>query len=146
MSRPGSNSGVKAIIINRERIKERMQQRQLFHQQQTRRSQLSAVREMDEGRQSGQIDDASSSTNRFDTSPSLVDSAGQGRTSGESDHVAPEWNDWKDIGSEFGVDVYDAEVWECLLALEEEIRQEQLFQLYDQANGNEWDEYYRSLQ
>lgn len=57
----------------------------------------------------------------------------------------PVVQDWSDIGNEFGVNIHDSDVMECLLALEDEIRQEQLFLFYDQTNGNEWEDYYNSL-
>ncbi|EPY30416.1 hypothetical protein STCU_04077 [Strigomonas culicis] len=55
-------------------------------------------------------------------------------------------DNWSEVVAGFDVDCTDAATLQHLLAMEEEIRQEALVTLYEQANeAVDWDEYYRSL-
>lgn len=160
-SSPDKHQGVKAIQINRARIKERIQEKHRQQSQQVRQSRLSGLREADDdndrnvdeqegqqfrGQWTASAHATASPTGMLPTLTSSCTPASSGLCFGPDGTVMmPVVQDWSDIGHEFGVNILDADVMECLLALEEEIRQEQLFSFYDQTNGNEWEEYYNSL-
>lgn len=144
------HQGVKAMQMNRDRIKERIQEKHQLQRQRVRDSRLSGLRKAEVGETCG---DGTGAGIRW------ASVTGHGEVGSSSAHVPdtalccnpdgtltlPAVQDWSDIGHEFGVNIHDADVMEYLLALEEEIRQEQFFQFYDQTNGNEWEDYFRSL-
>jgi hypothetical protein len=150
---PDKQQSVKAIQINRARIKERIQEKHRQQSQQVRQGRLRGLREADDGhglpsdvyqqQQQKQLR-PSCTPNRM--APTLSSSSSSGLCfNSDGTVMVPVVQDWSDIGHEFGVDISDVDVMQCLLALEDEIRQEQLFMFYDQINDNEWDEYYHSL-
>ncbi|KPI90718.1 hypothetical protein ABL78_0154 [Leptomonas seymouri] len=151
-SPPDKRQGVKAIQINRARIKERIQEKHRQQNQQVRQGRLSALREADgsavlssDHLQDQRYTSAHGESSSAGTVLTLDSVSGALCFNVDGTLVMPVVRDWSDIGHEFGVNIHDTDVMECLLALEDEIRQEQLFQFYDQTNGNEWDEYYHSL-
>ncbi|CAM43703.1 conserved hypothetical protein [Leishmania braziliensis MHOM/BR/75/M2904] len=141
------HQGVKAMHINRDRIKERIQEKHREQRQRVRDSRLGGLRRAESGETSdhawcagtreaavtGHSEVESSTTRAPDTTLCY-----------NSDEIltTSAVQDWSDIGHEFGVNIHDADVMEYLLGLEEEIRQEQFFQFYDQTNSNEWEEYF----
>ncbi|KAG5492906.1 hypothetical protein JKF63_01486 [Porcisia hertigi] len=143
--------GVKAMQVNRQRIKERIQEKHQKQQQQVRNSRLSGLREIDDGDETSDGTWRESITEAVDMgSSNVICSSTLAPEPALSCNLArslmvPAVQDWSDIGHEFGVNIRDADVMEYLLALEEEIRHERVFQFYDQANGNEWEEYFCSL-
>ncbi|CAG9582847.1 putative phosphatidylcholine:ceramide cholinephosphotransferase 2 [Leishmania major strain Friedlin] len=144
------HQGVKAMQMNRDRIKERIQEKHQLQRQRVRDRRLSGLRKAEDGETSGDATGAgilwtpvtghgevgSSSTYAPDTALCC---------NPDGSLTVPAVQDWSDIGHEFGVNIHDVDVMGYLLALEEEIRQEQVFQFYDQTNGNEWEDYFRSL-
>ncbi|KAG5466540.1 hypothetical protein LSCM4_01692 [Leishmania orientalis] len=144
------HQGVKAMQMNRDRIKERIHEKHQQQRQQERESRLSGLREVDGDETSGNAwsagilgDDVASHAEVVSSSTRAPESAQC--YSPDRTLTVPSVQDWSDIGHEFGVNIDDVDVMEYLLALEEEIRQEQFFQFYDQTNGNEWEDYFRSL-
>lgn len=150
---PDKHNGVKAIHINRARIKERIQAKHRQQSEQVRQGRLSEMREASAGCSSSNEEQTQWLTSVSHPHCSLSgmcsaeppSSSNMRVVNADGTPVLPVVQDWSDIGREFGVNVLDTDVMEYLLALEDEIRQEQLFQFYDQTNGSEWEEYYRSL-
>lgn len=144
--------GVKAIEVNRARIKERIQEKHRQQSQQVRQGRLSALRNADSSGRSSTDEAASWSNTNASTGQLACSSFGAcappmplATSMGCGAPQVPLVEDWSDIGHEFGVNILDRDVMECLLAIEDEIRQEQLFHFYDETNGCEWEEYYNSL-
>ncbi|KAG5467070.1 hypothetical protein LSCM1_01251 [Leishmania martiniquensis] len=141
---------VKAMHMNRDRIKERIHEKHEQQRQRARDGRLSALRKLDVDETpenawcAGACEAAVTSHPEACSSSTHVPDSPQ-RYSHDGTVTVPAVQDWSDIGHEFGVNIDDADVMEYLLALEEEIRQEQYFQFYDQTNGNEWEDYFRSL-
>ncbi|KAL7702060.1 phosphatidylcholine:ceramide cholinephosphotransferase 2 [Lotmaria passim] len=157
-SPPDRHESVKAVHLNRDRIKERIQEKHRQQSRLVRQERLSSLRESDQGglSPSGSLRQqhpppwpSSAPVNCSPTGAGSMlapSSSPQGLCFGaRGTLVMPVVQDWSDIGNEFGVNIHDSDVMECLLALEDEIRQEQLFLFYDQTNGNEWEDYYNSL-
>lgn len=146
------HQSVKAVHVNRDRIKERIQEKHRQQRRQVREGRLSGLREADGSAERGETAwGASGAHSDSNQHYGAVGSSGAHAQDAvpcynpDGSLLLPAVQDWSDIGNEFGVNIHDVDVMEYLLALEDEIRQEQLFQFYDQANGNEWEEYYRSL-
>ncbi|KPA86613.1 putative phosphatidylcholine:ceramide cholinephosphotransferase 2 [Leptomonas pyrrhocoris] len=153
-SSPDKYQSVKAIQVNRARIKERIQEKHRQQSQQARQGRLSGLRDTDShGEVSSDEQPApwpisargsSSPTGPVPTFTSASFSPAM-CVNADGTLMMQVVQDWSDIGHEFGVNIHDTEVMDCLLALEDEIRHEQLFHFYDQTNRNEWEEYYNSL-
>ncbi|GET93012.1 hypothetical protein, conserved [Leishmania tarentolae] len=144
------HQGVKAMQMNRDRIKERIQEKHRLQRQWVRGSRLSGLRNEDDKETSGDATGAdilwAAGRDHQEVDPSCTRAPSSVLCcSPDNTLTVPAVQDWSDIGHEFGVNIQDADVMEYLLTLEDEIRQEQLFQLYDQTNGNEWEDYFRSL-
>ncbi|CBH14472.1 hypothetical protein, conserved [Trypanosoma brucei gambiense DAL972] len=64
----------------------------------------------------------------------------------ESDKpVQPTANEYAFIGSEFECDLTDPSVVDLLVELENEIRNEQMIELYEEAQNQDWEAYYFHL-
>ncbi|KAK7200920.1 hypothetical protein NESM_000150900 [Novymonas esmeraldas] len=153
MMRPSErHQGVKSVHVHRDRIKERIQEKHRQQRQQVRETRLSGLREADGGAgardswAAGCAGGPAATAGCSETGPSPAHAPDELVCYNVDGSVlVPAVQDWSDIGHEFGVNIHDANVMECLMALEEEIRQEQLFHFYDQTNGNEWEDYFHSL-
>ncbi|CCW64392.1 unnamed protein product [Phytomonas sp. EM1] len=127
---------VKVLHVQRSAIRKRILEKQKQRQQATRHTYLNAARSSGENTNS-EFGLVSSNQCENEEDKCRLSSG-----------VPLNGDDWTTFGEEFGLDVRDPVVIEYLLALEEEIRQEQLFEMYESShsqNQNEWEEYYKSL-
>lgn len=132
---------VKVLHSRRTELKQRLQERHVQRRGEMRREKLVAMRNSG-GRPSDGEDDASCgiSPDRLPHPP---------MNAAEVDMVPFAGNEWCDFGNQFRVDVSEPAVMEYLLQLEQEIRQEQLVAMYEQAHNqndnNDLEEYFKHL-
>ncbi|CCW68980.1 unnamed protein product [Phytomonas sp. Hart1] len=127
---------VKALHTQRSAIRKRLLEKQKQRQQEARHAQLNTARRSGgDGNSEFYLGSSDQNENKVDHSALRPD-----------DSLVEE--DWHTFGEEFGLDMRDPVVLNYCLVLEEEIRQEQLFEMYESShpqNQNEWEDYYRSL-
>lgn len=158
-SRPPSCESVKALHSRREELKQRLHEKHMQRRGELRRDILDAARNS-----GGRASDLEEEMN-YGPTPERVEHVAQPQsqppplnpgvtTSGAVGGVGPDMvlfggSEWSEFGHEYRVDVSEPAVMEYLLQLEQEIRQEQLVAMYEQAHNcavnGELEEYYNYL-